>query len=131
VLLAMVAVQLVVLSLRDLLWPSSGDAGLHEVRHLAAFTLAYGMLLIAVVIRPTRAAAALPAATVLAVALAITAIVDLAAGRIPLAGEAMHIPEVISVILIRILTPTDRPSGMIRLLKKPTSRPTARNRKAS
>ena len=131
VLLAIVAVQLVVLSLRDLLWPSSGDAGLHEVRHLAAFTLAYGMLLIAVVIRPTRAAAALPAATVLAVALAITAIVDLAAGRIPLAGEAMHIPEVISVILIRILTPTDRPSGMIRLLKKPTSRPTARNRKAS
>lgn len=131
VLLAIVAVQLVVLSLRDLLWPSSGDAGLHEVRHLAAFTLAYGMLLIAVVVRPTRAAAALPAATVLAGALAITAIVDLAAGRIPLAGEAMHIPEVISVILIRILTPTDRPSGMIRLLTRPTGRSASRNRKAS
>ena len=130
VLLAIVAVQLVVLSSRDLLWPSTDFDGLHDVRHLAAFTLAYGMLLIAVVMRPTRAAAALPAATVLAGALAITAVVDLAAGRIPLAGEVLHIPEVLSVVLIRILAPTDRPFGMIRLMGKPAHRSRFRGRKA-
>ncbi len=119
VLLAVVAIQLIVLSSRDLFWPTATGAPLHDVRHLAAFTLAYGMLLVAVVIRPSRATAALPAATVLAGALAITAGVDLIAGRVPLAGEVLHIPEVLSVILIRILAPRNRPWSALRRLTTP------------
>ena len=116
VLLAVVAIQLLVLSGRDLLWPMATGTAIHDVRHLAAFTLAYGMVLVAVAIRPSRARSALPAAAVLAGALAITAIVDLIAGRIPLTGEIAHIPEVLSVVLIRILAPPEHPGGVLRRL---------------
>jgi predicted anti-sigma-YlaC factor YlaD len=116
VLLAVVAIQLVILSGRDLLWPVATGTAIHDVRHLAAFTVAYGMILVAVAIRPTRARSALPAAAVLAGALAITAMVDLIAGRIPLAGEITHLPEVLSVVLIRILAPPEHPGGVLRRL---------------
>ena len=33
----------------------------------------------------------------------ITAVVDLANGRIPLTGEAQHLPEVLSVVLVWLL----------------------------
>ena len=97
VLLGVLALEVIVLSARDLVVP--GPDG-HDTRHLAAFTLAYGVLLIVVTIRPSRAPAALPAAAVLGGALAITAVVDLAAGRVPLIGEALHIPELLSVIVV-------------------------------
>ena len=116
VLLAVVAIQLLILSGRDLLWPVATGTAIHDVRHLAAFTMAYGMVLVAVAVRPSRARSALPAAAVLAGALAITAMVDLIAGRIPLAGEITHIPEVLSVVLIRILAPPEHPGGVLRRL---------------
>jgi len=40
---------------------------------------------------------------VLAGALVITAVVDLVEGRIPLVGEAQHIPELLSVVLMWLL----------------------------
>lgn len=107
-LLAVVALQILVFSLRDLFWPAPESGSVHDVRHLAAFTLAYGMLLVAVVLRPRRAVAAVPAATVLAGALAITAVVDLVSGRIPLTGEILHIPEVLSVFAVRVLAAPER-----------------------
>ena len=45
----------------------------------------------------------LPVAAVLAGALVITAVVDLVEGRVPLVGEAQHLPEVLSVVLIWLL----------------------------
>lgn len=97
VVLGVLAIEVIVLSARDLVAP--GPAG-HDTRHLAAFTLAYGVLLTVVTIRPSRAPAALPAAAVLGGALAITAVVDLAAGRVPLVGEALHLPELASVFVL-------------------------------
>ena len=45
----------------------------------------------------------LPVAAVLAGALVITAVVDLVDGRIPLVGEAQHLPELLSVVLVWLL----------------------------
>ena len=112
VVLGVLAVEVIVLSARDLVVP--GPSG-HDTRHLAAFTLAYGVLLTVVTIRPSRAPAALPAAAVLGGALAITAVVDLAAGRVPLVGEALHLPELVSVfVLWRMARPRRAPALRIR-----------------
>ncbi|MGA1344507.1 MAG: hypothetical protein ACO35E_00855 [Ilumatobacteraceae bacterium] len=109
VLLGVLAIEVIVLSARDLVAP--GPDG-HDTRHLAAFTLAYGVLLAVVTIRPSRAPAALPAAAVLGGALAITAVVDLAAGRVPLIGEALHLPELLSVIVLCRMARPVRRSGL-------------------
>ena len=112
VVLGVLAIEVIVLSARDLVVP--GPAG-HDTRHLAAFTLAYGVLLTVVTIRPSRAPAALPAAAVLGGALAITAVVDLAAGRVPLVGEVLHLPELVSVfVLWRMARPRRVPALRIR-----------------
>jgi predicted anti-sigma-YlaC factor YlaD len=109
VLLGVLAIEVIVLSARDLVAP--GPDG-HDTRHLAAFTIAYGVLLAVVTVRPSRAAAALPAAAVLGGALAITAVVDLAAGRVPLIGEALHLPELLSVVVLWRMARPVRPSGL-------------------
>ena len=65
--------------------------------------------LMVVVVRPARARSILPVAMVLAGAQILGAIVDLATGRIPLVGEARHLPQIISVFLIWLLAvPTER-----------------------
>ncbi len=56
-----------------------------------------------VVARPARARTMLPVAAVLAAALVLTALVDVARGDIPLANESLHLPELISVVLIWLL----------------------------
>ena len=68
--------------------------------------------LLVVVVRPARARAMLPVAAVLAGALAITALVDLARGEVPLMGETSHLPELISVLLLWLLA-VPAPSGEI------------------
>ena len=45
----------------------------------------------------------LPVAAVLAGAVAITAVVDMATGTAPLLGETIHLPELFSVLLIWLL----------------------------
>lgn len=103
VLLAVVAVEVLALSMRDIVLGNDSDAFTHATRHLGAFTFAYGVGLLVVVIRPARARAMLPVAAVLAGALLITAVVDLANGTVPLLGEATHLPELVSVLLIWLL----------------------------
>ncbi|MGA1594332.1 MAG: hypothetical protein ACO371_06790, partial [Ilumatobacteraceae bacterium] len=56
-LIALAAVQILVFSVIDLF-----SGGSHEARHLAAFTLAYGLLLATGAFRPARARTALPVA---------------------------------------------------------------------
>lgn len=52
---------------------------------------------------PPTPRAMLPVAAVLAGALAITAIIDMANGTVPLLGETIHLPELLSVLLIWLL----------------------------
>jgi predicted anti-sigma-YlaC factor YlaD len=108
VLLAVVAAEIAVLSLPALVWGEDADASTHEARHLGAFGVAYAAALLVVVVRPARARSILPVAGVLAVALTITAVVDIAQGRVPLVGETLHLPEIVSVALVWLLAGPSR-----------------------
>jgi predicted anti-sigma-YlaC factor YlaD len=99
-LLAVVALEIIVFSIPDLLGDEPGSGAVHTARHLGAFTVAYGVALLVVVVRPARARAVLPVAAVLAGALVLGAIVDLVHGRVPIIDESRHLPELISVILL-------------------------------
>ena len=102
-LLVVVAVEIIAFSLPALVLGDESDTSTHAARHLGAFTAAYGVGLLVVVVRPARARTMLPVAAVLAGALVITAVVDLVDGRVPLTGEAQHLPEVLSVVLVWLL----------------------------
>lgn len=122
VLLAVVAVEIIVFAVRDLLAGSDGTGpNVHDGRHLGAFSIAYAVALLVVVARPARARTVLPVAVVLAGALSITAAIDLANGNVPLVGEALHLPELISVLLLwAIAVPARRPRRWRRALPSPS-----------
>jgi predicted anti-sigma-YlaC factor YlaD len=103
--LALVAAEIIVLSVPDLLGHSNVP---HEARHLGAFSVAYAAALLVVVVRPARARAVLPVAVVLGIALLLTALVDLFNGRVPAIDETLHIPQIISAVLLWLLA---RPAG--------------------
>jgi predicted anti-sigma-YlaC factor YlaD len=103
IVLAVVAVQVIAFALPALLLGEENGVATHSARHLGAFGVAYGVALLVVVVRPARARSILPVATVLAGAQVLGAVVDLATGRIPLVGEARHLPQIISVFLIWFL----------------------------
>ncbi len=122
VLLTVVAIEIIALSLPALVLGDEADTSAHGARHLGAFTVAYGVGLLVVAARPARARTMLPVAGVLAGALLITALVDLANGRIPLVGEAQHLPEIASVALVWLLAV---PRG-VRIRSRPLSMLTPR-----
>jgi predicted anti-sigma-YlaC factor YlaD len=103
--LALVAIEIIVLAVPDLLGHSDVP---HEARHLGAFSVAYAAALLVAVVRPARARAVLPIAIVLGVALLLTALVDLFNGRVPAIDETLHIPQIISAVLLWLLA---RPAG--------------------
>jgi predicted anti-sigma-YlaC factor YlaD len=103
IVLAVVAVQVIVFAIPALVLGKEQNIAAHSARHLGAFEVSYGVALLVVVVRPARARSILPVALVLAGAQVITAVVDLATGRIPLVGEARHLPQIISVFLIWLL----------------------------
>ena len=109
-LLAVVAIEIIVVSVPPLLGDEQATSP-HAARHLGAFAVAYGVGLLVVVARPARARTMLPVAIVVAAALAIGAIVDLVQRRIPLVGEAAHLPEVVSVALVWLLAMPSRRAG--------------------
>lgn len=109
-LLAFCAAAIIGWSVPDLLGHGHAE-GAHAARHLGAFTVAFGVSLIVVVVRPARARSMLPVAMVLGLTLLITATVDLVGGRAPLIGEMTHVPELASVVLLWLLgSPARRPS---------------------
>jgi len=111
-LLAVVAVDILVFSLPALVLGDEQETSAHAARHLGAFTVAYAVGLLVVVVRPARARTMLPVAAVLAGALLVTAVVDLANGRVPLVDEAQHLPEVLSVVLVWLIAvPSPRRRG--------------------
>ena len=99
VLLIVVAIEIVVTAVPNLVL-GDGDTNAHDGRHLGAFSIAYAVALLVAAVRPARARTVLPVAAVLAGALLVTAVVDLANGSVPLVNEASHLPELISVVLI-------------------------------
>jgi predicted anti-sigma-YlaC factor YlaD len=112
IVLAIVAVQVVAFAIPALVLGAENGVETHSARHLGAFGVAYGVALLVVVARPARARSILPVAMVLAGAQVLGAIVDLATGRIPLAGEVRHVPQIISVFLIWFLAvPSTRRGG--------------------
>jgi predicted anti-sigma-YlaC factor YlaD len=114
IVLAVVAAQVVAFALPALILGKENGVATHSARHLGAFGVAYGVALFVVVARPARARAILPVALVLAGAQVLGAVVDLATGRIPLVGEARHLPQIISVFLIWFLAvPSTRPGDTV------------------
>ena len=81
-----------------------GETDAHDARHLGAFSIAYAVALLVAAVRPARARTVLPVAAMLAGALMVTAISDIASGTIPLITEASHLPELISVVLVWLLS---------------------------
>ena len=111
-LLAFVATEILVISFPALILGHDGSESAHVARHLGAFSVAYAAGLLVVVFRPARARTILPVSLVLAGALAVTAIIDVVDGHVPLLGEAVHIPEVLSVFLVWLLArPARAPGG--------------------
>lgn len=100
-LLGLVAVIIVVVSV-PALFGGEGPS-VHESRHVGAFSVAYAVALLLVVIRPARARAILPVTMVLSGALFITAMIDVVEGHIPLVDETAHLPELLSVPLVWLL----------------------------
>lgn len=115
-LLTVVALQIVVLAVQSIVSAPGGDADAHVSRHLGAFAMAYGVGLLLVAARPARARTMLPVAAVVAGALIITAVVDLAGGRIPLRGEVLHLPELVSVMLLWLMADPGRTDAVRRRL---------------
>jgi len=109
VLLAVVAVQIIVLSVPSLAARDDSGTSAHDARHLGAFSVAYAVVLLAAVHRPARARTVLPAAAVLSIALLITAVLDLVNGNVPLVSEIRHIPEMFSVWLLWMLAARRKP----------------------
>jgi predicted anti-sigma-YlaC factor YlaD len=126
--LAVVAVEIIVMSVPALVLGDESATSAHAARHLGAFSIAYAVGLLVVVARPARARTMLPVALVLAGALLLTSIIDIANGSIPLVTETGHIPELLSVLLVWLLAlPAPRrdaraavPSpGRVRLVRAP------------
>jgi predicted anti-sigma-YlaC factor YlaD len=121
-LLAVVAIEIVAFSLPALVLGDEQQTSAHAARHLGAFTAAYGVGLLVVVVRPARARTMLPVAAVLAGALVLTAVIDLVNGDVPLLGEATHLPEVLSVFLVWLLA-VPSPRRVARRAVRPPAAP--------
>lgn len=98
--LAVCALEVLFFSLRELLSAGSN----HDIRHLGAFSIAYAAVMFVVVFRPARARTMLPVALMLGAAIGLSAIFDVVAGHVPLVGEMVHIPELIGVVTIWLLS---------------------------
>ena len=123
-LLVVVAAEIIAFSLPALILGDEQDTAAHAARHLGAFTAAYGVGLLVVAIRPARARTMLPVTVVLAGALCITAVVDMVYGRVPLIGEAQHLPELLSVVLVWLLAvPAPAPSLRVSGARGPVTKP--------
>jgi predicted anti-sigma-YlaC factor YlaD len=100
-LLGLVAMGIIILAIPDFL---STDGEAHSLRHLGAFSVAYGVGLLVVVARPARARTMLNVAVVLVAALAATAAVDVVRGHVTLLNETVHLLELGSAAFLWVLT---------------------------
>ena len=77
-----------------------GAASIHDGRHIGTFGAAVAIGLLYVAWRPGRALGILPMVAALAVMMAVTATIDVAAGRVTVLGEAHHVLEATGLVLV-------------------------------
>ena len=107
--LTVLGVVLVLLALPALVFGQDPGATVHVARELGSFHLALAAGLLVVAWRPERAGGLLPVVAVLAVCLAVTAVLDVAAGRLPALAEAHHLLHLAGLGLVWLLaSPTGR-----------------------
>ena len=109
--LAVVGGLLVVLALPALFFGQDPGASVHVARELGSFHLALAAGLLMVAWRPGRASGLLPVVAVLAVCLTTTAVLDVAAGRLPALAEAHHLLHLAGLALVWLLA---SPAGRVR-----------------
>ncbi len=105
--LAIVALQIVVLAVPEVWRVADG----HEARHVFSFSVTYALALWLVAWRPARARTVLPISAAFTVALAVTAVTDVARGSTAFLGEFVHVPEFVSVVLVWWLARPQRWAG--------------------
>jgi len=107
--LALVGALLALLAYPALVFGQDLGASVHVARELGSFHLALAAGLLVVAWRPERAAGLLPVMAVLAVCLAVTAVLDVVAGRLPALAEAHHLLHLAGLGLVWLLaTPPGR-----------------------
>jgi predicted anti-sigma-YlaC factor YlaD len=102
-LLAALAIEILTASAPELISGTGAGNSTHAARHLGAFGVAYAVGLLVVALRPARARTMIPVAAVLAVALTVSALIDVASGVANPVGELGHLPELGSVVLLWLL----------------------------
>jgi predicted anti-sigma-YlaC factor YlaD len=107
-LLALMAILIIFRAAPALIW---ADPSSHGARHLGAFSTAYAVNLLVVVVRPARARTVLPVAQVLGAALLLSAVVDVVSSRTGAFSEFGHVPDLVSVVLVWLVA---RPIGPTR-----------------
>lgn len=82
-----------------------GDGGIaaHAARHLGSFDVAIAVGLLAAAWRPERARALLPVVLVLTASLALTGVVDLAEGTTRSVLEAIHLVDLVAVVMLWVV----------------------------
>jgi len=101
--LTVVGALLVLLALPALVFGQDPGATVHVARELGSFHLALAAGLLVVAWRPERAGGLLPVVAVLAVCLTVTAVLDVAAGRLPALAEAHHLLHLAGLGLVWLL----------------------------
>lgn len=120
--LGVVGMQVIVLSAPALFLGHSSGSDEHAARHIGSFAIAYAIGLLVVAFRPAKARGLLPVAAALAGCLAITAVIDVAAGRVPAVTEVDHIPEVIGLVLVWLMAMPKRLPNTPSMARQPMLR---------
>jgi len=107
-----VALTQLLLAMPLVLFGQDLGASVHVARELGSWDVALAVGLLYAVWRPDKASGLLPFAAALAGTMALTAGLDVAAGRQSILSESHHVLELIGLALLVILArPTWRPTG--------------------
>ena len=98
--LAWVAVVLAAQSVGPLVFGAADGASTHVARHLGAFAAALAVGLLYAAWRPHRAFGLLPFAAALVVTMAVGAVLDVVSGASSLLSEAVHLTEIVGLVLL-------------------------------
>lgn len=114
-LLALVGLLQLGSALPGLVAGQDGAMSGHAARHLASFGAALGLAFLLAAWRPARVSGMLPVVGALGLLLVVTAMADVASGRVEAATEAHHVGEVVGVLLCWMLARATAPRRGIAL----------------
>jgi predicted anti-sigma-YlaC factor YlaD len=100
------------LALPALILGEDAGAPIHVARHVGSMSVALAVGLVYAAWRPVRAFGLLPVAGALAACMVVTAVLDLADGRVAPLGEAHHVLDVAGLLLLWLLSGAPRPHGL-------------------